>query len=153
MHRGCQIYLHLCIRFPPLVEKKRGFTLRRFPNNWIMYLFNRLWAAYWLWTDWVTRRICGKSRKKKRRRPNQGHVCKEPCGQTNVFRRNSCRLGHADFTFALRETFFNLGPRFLQMKTLSLRTLGASFSYSGLIDRVELIMFKMIFKNFSTIFF
>lgn len=33
----------------------------------------------------------------------QGHVCKKPCGQTNVFWRNSCGLGHSGFAFSLRE--------------------------------------------------
>lgn len=54
--------------YPMIGDKEIPLLQRRFPNNWIMYLFNSLWAAYWLWTDWVTRGICGKS--DKRRRPN-----------------------------------------------------------------------------------
>lgn len=84
-----------------------------FPNKWIMYLFNRLWAAYWLSTDWVTLRTWGKSN--KWRWFNQGHVwkvCKELCSQTNVFWWNSCRLGHSGFTCAWGG-LFNVGPQFL----------------------------------------
>lgn len=84
-----------------------------FPNKWIMYLFNRLWAAYWLSTDWVTLRTWGKSH--KWRWFNQGHVwkvCKELCSQTNVFWWNSCRLGHSGFTCAWGG-LFNVGPQFL----------------------------------------
>lgn len=111
-------------RMPNLLQllhsiSSSGGGMQVFQIKWIMYLFNRLWAAYWLSTDWVTLRKWGKSR--KRRRLNQGHVCEKLCGQINVFWLNSCCLGHSGFTLDFR--VFNFGPQFLQVKILPFESL------------------------------